>query len=1075
VSFSLYLGPYQPFLEEQLLQSFQAFRQKNPFEKVTVLVPNFLLVGHLRKVLTEKGQNLFNLEVHTLRHYMESIAEEKAVTEDFQNLPDVLVPLVLKEATKSLLSQSRSFGSVSQTPGFYHALRATLSELKEGLYTSESLAVHAARLTKAKQTRLGAKLKEFAGLFKAYEDWKKKGRWLDREDTYFKVLENPVGQGVVWVYGFYDASAVQKKVLRHLSAAGESHWFIPYEDSPVFEYAKPFVQWAKSLGKVQKESRWTPLGKSPRQRLQERLFTDPSMGSAQPKIVARHEASQRAQDTASSDVADVEVASDCQIILCPGEPREAQEVARVLLQEADRQNVFLSDCAVVLRETSTYRKLMPHAFQTEGVPLSKSLPAPLLESTESKALLLLLDGFTGDFSRDTTINLLSCPCLNPEGFELGAQDWNPSSWDVISREARVVEGEQEWIARLLAWREQKQRHNAEEDEDSPASEALKASMAFEKALGRLFNARTQFLKEKGWGGQVSLLKTFLEKFLQISDQRKEVSAVLESLSLLSASFKLNLTSEDLKELLSAMLEQKQSAARQLEKGGAQVVDLMQARGVSFEVAVLPGLVEKFVPRLVRQDPLLLDEERLLITDRGEEQIALKQASALEERMLFLLAVRSAQKSLVLTAPHLNPSTGSPRTPSIYLFESAEAVLNHRVSRLGDVENLVKVVTVNDWVKPDLASCGNPVETLLTSVSRARQGNPESALAVTRDVPFYFEGKELLKNRQALPFFTAYDGMIANAGALTALAENHGLDGSSISASRLETFAACPLRYFYRYVLHLTVYPDPEKILQLQASDRGNLIHDILENTLSRGVKEEWAAQRNVAHGLQVLEEETQKAFRQFEKNGVPGAPGLWHWEKEEMTSDLQGVIKDVLTDPDWTPFAFEVAFGEKGKEVAFELDNGQKLKLQGRMDRVDLSADGQALRVVDYKTGTSSQSTKNSVKAGTKLQLPFYLWALRHLYPEKISKQALYDFMTRRGDYKKVAFDPEAVGDVKPILNQVLTTVADGVAQGLFPSVGTACDHCDYRKLCGTGMEDRGKRKKDDQKVKAYYQLEELP
>jgi CRISPR/Cas system-associated exonuclease Cas4 (RecB family) len=115
------------------------------------------------------------------------------------------------------------------------------------------------------------------------------------------------------------------------------------------------------------------------------------------------------------------------------------------------------------------------------------------------------------------------------------------------------------------------------------------------------------------------------------------------------------------------------------------------------------------------------------------------------------------------------------------------------------------------------------------------------------------------------------------------------------------------------------------------------------------------------------------------------------------------------------------------------------------------------------------------VKSGTKLQLPFYLWALRHLYPEKISKQALYDFMTRRGDYKKVAFDPDDTGEVKPILDQVLTTVAEGVAKGLFPSVGTACDHCDYRKLCGTGMEDRGKRKKEDQKAKTYYELENLP
>src|SRR6185369_655464 len=120
----------------------------------------------------------------------------------------------------------------------------------------------------------------------------------------------------------------------------------------------------------------------------------------------------------------------------------------------------------------------------------------------------------------------------------------------------------------------------------------------------------------------------------------------------------------------------------------------------------------------------------------------------------------------------------------------------------------------------------------------------------------------------------------------------------------------------------TVYPDPEKILQLQASDRGNLLHDILEKTLARGLDEKWTAQRDIARGLQTLEEETEKAFRRFEKEGVPGAPGLWHWEKEEMTKDLRGVLQEVLSDPDWTPFAFEVAFGEKGNEVVFELSNG---------------------------------------------------------------------------------------------------------------------------------------------------------
>ena len=56
-----------------------------------------------------------------------------------------------------------------------------------------------------------------------------------------------------------------------------------------------------------------------------------------------------------------------------------------------------------------------------------------------------------------------------------------------------------------------------------------------------------------------------------------------------------------------------------------------------------------------------------------------------------------------------------------------------------------------------------------------------------------------------------------------------------------------------------------------------------------------------------------------------------------------------------------------------------------------------------------------------------------------------------------------------------MTTVAEGVTKGLFPSVGQACDHCDYRKLCGTGMEDRAKRKQEDPQAAVFYALEELP
>lgn len=753
-------------------------------------------------------------------------------------------------------------------------------------------------------------------------------------------------------------------------------------------------------------------------------------------------------------------------------------MARAIFEEAARSNSNLSDCAVVLRDPAAYRKILPPAFEDQGIPLSKSIPGPLLETMEAKTLLLMLDCFLKDFPRNTVMDLVSCPPLQSAGFGLKPEKWNPSYWDVLSREARIVEGEKEWINRLTTWRALKKKGNREEDEPTSAEREIQSSMAFEKILAWLFEARREFEKAKGWPEKSAKLLGRFKSLCLPSEALKEVAGVLESFALLSRSFHLDISAEDFSSLLAALLEERKVKAKSLQPGGVQVVDLMQARGVPFDLLVFPGLVEKSIPRLVRQDPLLLDDERTLLNAKSEgAEIPLKKSGMLEERLLFTLAVRSAKKAILLTAPHLNPSTGSPRTPSIYLFESAEAVLGRRITRLGDVPGLVKAVLVNDWIQTDFAHCADPLEILLTAMDLGRQGDLAAVLAVVREKPFYFEGCDLLKLRQAARVFTAYDGMLQGEEARKRLQQNHSLKDKRLSASRLETFAACPLRYFYKYVLGLIVTPEPEKVLELQASDRGNLMHEILEQTLKRGVKEGWLKDTAREAAQKTLGEEKEKAFRRFEKEGVPGAPALWAWEKDQMVRDMLRVVEDILQEADWTPLDFEVAFGsEPGKnDVAFSAGGKVSFGLQGRMDRVDISKDGNRLRVVDYKSGSSNGVSKNSVKAGTKLQLPFYLWALQSIFPQKEAKEALYDYVTRKGGYRQVSFTPQSPDQIRDILSQILFTVDGSVEEGRFPAVGLECEQCDYQKLCGTGMKARGERKCEDKKVSSYFELENLP
>jgi hypothetical protein len=241
------------------------------------------------------------------------------------------------------------------------------------------------------------------------------------------------------------------------------------------------------------------------------------------------------------------------------------------------------------------------------------------------------------------------------------------------------------------------------------------------------------------------------------------------------------------------------------------------------------------------------------------------------------------------------------------------------------------------------------------------------------------------------------------------------------------------------------------------------------------VKEGWLKEHDQEKARQTLSEETQRIFKRFEKEGVPGSFALWQWSQFILTQDLERVLREVLEDPDWTPVDFEKAFGRSGQtEVVFTTPAGA-FKLEGFMDRVDVSADGKRLRVVDYKSGSNLGFKKNSVKEGTKIQMPLYLWACRTLYPNLTPEQAVYEFITAKGGYGSTTFDATNWSKVEEPLKALLTTTSQAVERGLFPAAAKACERCDFRLLCGPGAEKRGERKREDMRVGDYFKLEELP
>ena len=103
-------------------------------------------------------------------------------------------------------------------------------------------------------------------------------------------------------------------------------------------------------------------------------------------------------------------------------------------------------------------------------------------------------------------------------------------------------------------------------------------------------------------------------------------------------------------------------------GNVFVSDAMGARGLSFDFVVVLGMVEKSFPRLIREDPLLLDAERRSISPA----LPLKCRGHDEEKLLFDLTRQVARDQLILSYPRLEAGTSRPRVPSVFLLEMPAA-------------------------------------------------------------------------------------------------------------------------------------------------------------------------------------------------------------------------------------------------------------------------------------------------------------------------------------------------------------------------------------------------------------------
>jgi RecB family exonuclease len=251
--------------------------------------------------------------------------------------------------------------------------------------------------------------------------------------------------------------------------------------------------------------------------------------------------------------------------------------------------------------------------------------------------------------------------------------------------------------------------------------------------------------------------------------------------------------------------------------------------------------------------------------------------------------------------------------------------------------------------------------------------------------------------------------------LRSLLPRHG-HGLTLSASDIETYRACPLRYKFGRLLRIPVEPTPQQRF-------GIVVHQVLERYHSgRGPTADAPAEAVPGTLLRLLEAAWRRA-------GFGGDERDAEWLEKARAALV--AYHHQLADHDGAPVWFERTF-------AFRV--GPHL-IRGRVDRVDRLPDG-TYELIDYKTG----HPRTSAQLAGDIQLPLYALAAQRAWEVRASRQSYYYIL----DNLKVPLPAQPEQERLREITDAVLEVGAGITAlrfGAQPSY-SVCSSCDYLSIC---------------------------
>ncbi|MGG0719418.1 PD-(D/E)XK nuclease family protein [Robertmurraya massiliosenegalensis] len=948
-----------------------------PLNEKIMVVDTYQVGEQILEVYISEGFPAINLKIRTVYDLAQEIVEMNTLT-DWNMIEPVVAEQILYTLLKELKDENRLnyFSKIEITPSFTKSIYSTIMTLRFSGYSNENFPFDSF-ISKDKATDLHAILAKYESYLVG----------TDRKDkvNIFQMALNYVKQRddiVFFLQSNLSLTLLEEEFLRRILSENTS---------------KLSVDLVRGLNLPEKSN-----------------LQSTSWG----------------ESTSLSYLYDLENAKGVPNLNCFTAKTEELELKEVL-RRIKASSANLDETVIYYTNRDAYVTLLSHLSQTQQIPITFGEGLPIHISRPGRLMSGLVTWIRTNYSVQSLVEILQEGLLD---FEENA----PKKTKIIRylRDLNIGWGKERYMLILEdEINRLKYQRISEEEQNEYLKVRLNELTWLLKWIQTIFKHLPDFGERMNYENCLRGLAFMLKSYCTIKGQLHDdagKTALLEVFEQVVPFTNDNLSIYEVFERVNDLL---QSVRIQQSKPKPNHLHASLYRNGVYgnrENIYIVGLNNRHFPGGAKEDPLLLDEERLRIG----RNIPILRNSGQENLYVMLQLLAHAKGEVTVSYCHFDVNDNRSVSPA-HLFLQC-----YRYST-GNIEA--------DFKELKTFSASLISEDIMEKKDYWFQklvlDDPKDVdLSLLEHYENLLNGLEAEKSRLE-PQFTEYDGLIQIDEDVYDPRLNKK---NQVSAAKLELLAKCSYAYYLHDVLGIRPVEEfafhPYK--WLDPATRGSLLHSIFEGFYKAIPGETPSVQKHE----QLLQELANILIQRQREIIPPPNERIFNKEVKDILDCCNIFLKEEEAHCQfYNPLHFEYSFGLDGQEPAvLTLPSGATIHVAGKIDRVDQSADGY-YHIIDYKTGSTYDYKNNQIfKGGRQLQHMLYALAIeQHLDLEegKVQESAYY-FPTVKGMAARVVRKQDQV--VRENGLDILERLIDLLRTGTFAMTNDVndCKFCDFQSVC---------------------------